>query len=47
MLNYKGDITQAICQEHHLADHDMDDVSIASITDTAYKNHIYNRTDNA
>ena len=47
MLNYEGEITQANRQEHHLVDHDMDDVNIASITDTAYEKHIYNSTYNA
>ena len=46
MLNYEGDITQESCQEHHLVDHEMDDVNIASITATAYDHHIDNRTDN-
>ena len=47
MLNYEGEITQVNCQEHHLVDHDMDDVNIASITATAYDQHIDNITDNA
>ena len=47
MLNYKWDITQANCQEHHLVDHEMDDVNIESITATAYDHHIDNITDNA
>ena len=46
MLNYKGEITQVNCQEHHLVDHDMDDVNIVSITATAYDHHIDNSTDN-
>ena len=47
MLNYEGDITQESCQEHHLVDHEMDDVNIASITDTAYEQHLDNSTDNS
>ena len=47
MLNYEGGITQANFQEHHLVDHDMDDVNIASIKATSYYQHIYNSTDNA
>ena len=47
MWNYEGEITQENHQEHHLVDHDMDDVNIASITATAYKNHIDNSTDNS
>ena len=46
MLNYKVEITQVNCQEHHLVDHDMDDVNILSITTTAYDQHIDNSTDN-
>ena len=46
MLNYEGDITQENRQGHHLVDHDMDDVNIASITATAYDHHIDNSTDN-
>ena len=40
MLNYEEDITQENCQEHHLVDHEMDDVNIASITATAYEQRI-------
>ena len=40
ILNYEGDITQENRQDHHLVDHDMNDVNIASITDTTYKKHI-------
>ena len=47
MLNYKGEITQENCQEHHLVDHDMDDVNIASIIATAYEKHIDNSTYNS
>ena len=47
MINYKGEITHEDFQEHHLVDHDMDDVTIASITATAYDQHIEKRTDNA
>ena len=47
MLNYKGDITQGNCQEHHLVDHDMDNLNIAFIKTTAYDQNIYNITDNA
>ena len=46
MLKYEGDITQENCQEHHLVDHEMDDVNIASITATAYNQNIDNITDN-
>ena len=46
MLNYKGDITQLNFQEHHLVDHDMDDVHIVSKAATAYDQHIDNITDN-
>ena len=46
LLKYKGDITQVNYQEHHLLDHDMDDVNIVSITATAYGQHIDNSTDN-
>ena len=46
MLNYKGGITQSNSQEHHLVDHEMDDVNISFITATAYDHHIDNRTDN-
>ena len=46
MLNYKGEITQINFQEHHLVDHDMDDVNIVSKAATAYDQHIYNITDN-
>ena len=47
MLNYKGAITQVNFQEHHLVDHDMDDVNIVSIRATAYDQHIDNITNNA
>ena len=46
MLNYKGDITKVNCQEHHLVDHDMDDINSVSIKATAYDQHIDNSTDN-
>ena len=36
MLKYEGGTTQSNRQEHHLVDHDMDDVNIAYITATAY-----------
>ena len=42
MLNYKGVITQANCQEHHLVYHEMDDVNIASITANLYDQKIDN-----
>ena len=35
MLNYDKGITQANHQEHHLVDHDMDDLNISSITATS------------
>ena len=47
MLNCEGEITHENCQEHHLVDHEMDDLNIASITATAYGQHIDNITDNA
>ena len=47
LLKYKGDITQVNYQEHHLLDHDMDDVNIVSISATAYKHHIDNSTASA
>ena len=47
MLNYEGYIIQENFKEHHLLDHDMDDVNIASITATAYEQHIDNITDNS
>ena len=47
MLKYEGEITKANNQEHHLVDHEMDDVNIASITATTHDQHIDNSTDNA
>ena len=47
MLNYEEEIAQENCQENHLVDHEMKDVNIASITATAYDQHIDNITDNA
>ena len=46
MLNYEEDITQENCQEHHLVDHEMDDVNISFILATSYYQHIDNSTDN-
>ena len=40
VLNYEGEITQANHQEHHLVDHELYDVNIASIIATAYDQHI-------
>ena len=47
MSNYKGEITQENCQDHHLVDHEIDDVNIASIKVTVYEKHIYKSTVNA
>ena len=47
MLNYEGEITHENRQEHHLVDHEMDDVIIASITATASGQHMDNITDNS
>ena len=47
MLNYEGDTNQAICQEHHLVDHEIDDVNIESIIAAEYDQNIDNRTDNS
>ena len=47
ILNYEGEITQENLQEHHLVDHDMDDVNVASIRSTVYNKHIENRTGNS
>ena len=46
MLNYEGEINKEYLQEHHLVDHEMDDVNISSITTTAYDQHIDNINDN-
>ena len=46
-VNSEGDITQENHQEHHLVEHEMGDVDIASITSTAYDQHIDISTENS
>ena len=46
-VKLRRDITQLNCQKHHLVYHERYDVNIASITATAYDQHIENRTNNS